>query len=804
MGHLLGAIDQKLLDEQRGVVQNEKREGENQPYGVLREPLTKARYPKGHPYSWSTIGSMNDLNAASLDDVKNWFRAAYGPNNAVLVLAGDIDLATAKEKVTRYFGDIPAGPDFKQPVVDVAPMKADSHLVLTDKVPQVSWSRIWNVAQTGSEAEDALDLFSQVLGGSSSSRLDKRLVFKEKLVDSISTSYYGSQLSGTFAISAAIKQGVDPKKVEAIIDEELQLLLKGGPTSQELEQAKISSKAGFIRQIERIGGFGGKADVLASCVIYTNDPDCFKKSLAALEKATPKSVTAAANKWLNNGSLYAIVEPVDRKPVVEEASMARTAMPAVAAANPKYKTIPSTVDRSLGVPKTENFPALKFPALQRATLKNDLQVVLAERPGLPVVQFSMNFQGAGFASDQANKAGIASFTMGMLDEGAGQYDALALRDRTELLGANISTSASMDGSTVYLSSLKENLAESLALFSEVISAPRFDDAEIERVRGQWLTAILQEKARPANLARRLANPLIYGEGHPYAIPSSGTGNESAIKTLTKADMQAWHAKWVRPENADLVIVGDTTLKEIIPKLDAVFASWPGGKSLATKAVIPTANLPAKPRVFLVNQPGAVQSNILVSQLVPSSKDAEALKFEIANSVLGGEFSSRLNMNLREDKHWAYGSYSGVGNALGQRLWLATAAVQTDKTSESLQELLREISEYSSAKAPAKADELAKIQATEVRALPGSFETANAILTAINSNIRYDYPDDYQAQRASQISAMTLAEVNQQAKTINPDSLTWIIVGDLSKIEKGIRALNIGPVTVLDNDGNVIK
>ncbi|MBP7982252.1 MAG: insulinase family protein, partial [Arenimonas sp.] len=801
--HFLGAIDQSLLDEQRGVVQNEKRQGENQPYGVLREPLSKALFPKGHPYSWTTIGSMNDLNAASLDDVKNWFRRAYSPNNAVLVLAGDIDLATAKRKVTRYFGDIPAGPDFVQPKVDNAPMKADTRLVLTDKVPQVSWNRIWNVAQVGAADEEALDLFAQVLGGSGSSRLDRRLVHQEKLVDSVSAGTYAQQLSGRFSISTAVKQGVDPKKVEAIIDEELQKLLKDGPTAEELEQAKVVSKAGFIRQIERIGGFGGKADVLAACTVYLNDPGCFKKSLAAIENASPASVKAAGNKWLKNGSLIAIVEPGERKPLPEELSVARSAMPAVAAADPKYKTVASTVDRKLGVPKTESFPELTMPAFERATLSNGLNVVLAARPGVPVVQMNMLFNG-GFSSDQGKKLGTAGFATNMLTQGAGEYDALAFAAKQESLGANIGSGAGIDGANASLSAIKEKLDPSVALFAEMLRKPRFDAKEIERVRAQWLATIKQEKIRPNAASSRILPTLMYGEGHPYAIPFSGTGTEADIAALTRDDLIAYQNAYLRPEGATLVIVGDTSLAEIVPLLEKHLGQWQGQGAKPAKPAVAAVALPNKPRVFLIDQPGSVQANIFVGQLVPSSMSNKATEFEIANAVLGGEFSSRLNMNLRESKHWAYGSYSGVGAAIGQRLWTASAAVQIDKTAESLQELLREIDTYAKGSAPASTLELDKIKATEIRSLPGSFETAQSLLASIGSNIRFNRPDDYQKRRADLISGLTLEQVNAAARTLKPDSLTIVVVGDLSKIKTRIEALNIGPVTVLDNDGNVVK
>ena len=287
MGHLLGAIDQKVLDEQRGVVQNEKRQGENQPYGQLRQVVARTMYPKGHPYHHTTIGSMNDLNAAALEDVKTWFRTWYGPNNAVLVLAGDIDVATAKEKVAKYFGDIPASPTMAQPKVDNAVLAQAGRTELEDKVPQVMVRRMWNVPQAGTRDADMLDLFSDVLGGSASSRLDRRLVHQDKLVDSVGTGNYGSQLAGSFFVSAMVKQGVDPAKVEAVIDEELKRLIAEGPNAEELERAKTSYRAGFIRGIERIGGFGGKADALAACTIYEGNPGCFRDSLAAVAAATP-------------------------------------------------------------------------------------------------------------------------------------------------------------------------------------------------------------------------------------------------------------------------------------------------------------------------------------------------------------------------------------------------------------------------------------------------------------------------------------------------------------------------------------
>lgn len=801
MGHLLGAIDQKTLDEQRGVVQNEKREGENQPYGQVWDELGKAMYARTHPYHHSTIGSMADLNAASLDDVKGWFRTWYGPNNAVLVLAGDIDVATAKEKVARYFGDIPATPTMAQPKVDVAPLAKSSRTTMTDQVPQARIHRAWNVAQAGTPDIDKLQLLAQVLGGSKSSRLDKRLLHEEKLVDSVAASAYASQLSSNFLITADVKQGVDPAKVEAIIDEELQKLLKEGPGKAELEQARTVFKAGFVRGIERIGGFGGKADVLAECTVYTGTPGCFRDSLKVIETATPAQLKAVGNQWLGKGSHTLVVVPGPRTAIPEDPSVtpAPIELPPV---DPKYTTTPSSVDRSQGVPQTSAFPDLKFPSLQRATLSNGTTVILAERHEIPVVQMSYEFAG-GFSADQGRKLGTSSFAMGMLDEGAGDLDALAFGDRAESLGANLGAGASLDGGKAYLSSLKENLDASVGLFSTMLRDPRFDQKEIDRVKATWIAGIRQEKARPNGAAMRVLPPLLYGEGHAYAMPFSGSGTEGSIESLQRDDLVAFHRDWVRPEGATLIVVGDTTLKEIVPLLEKHLGDWRGAGDAPARPQIGEVARPKQPRVYLIDQPGAVQANIFAGEVVPSTKNPDSVRFDIANSVLGGEFSSRLNMNLREDKHWAYGAYSFAANALGQRPWMAFAPVQIDRTADSLKELHREIDAYASGKAPPTAEEVARIQATEIRGLPGSFETASAVMGAISGIVRYDRPDDYVFKRKAEIEALTPAQVKAAAATLDPQALTWVVVGDLKQIEQPVRALKLGEVQVLNADGKAV-
>jgi zinc protease len=804
MGHLLGALDQAGLDEQRGVVQNEKRQGENQPYGQAFTLISKAIYPDNHPYHHTTIGSMNDLDAAKLDDVKNWFRSWYGPNNAVLVLAGDIDVQTAKDKVTRYFGDIAPSANLPKLAPQIAARTAATRAKAIDNVPQTRIYKVWNVPAYGTIESDRLELLAQVLGGSQASRLDKRLTFTEKLADSVSAFVRSQEIGGVFWVQADVKAGVDPAKVEAAIDEEVARLIAEGPTAAEVDQARAVAMAGFVRGIERIGGFGGKADVLAQCQVFVGNPSCYRTRLVNIQSATAAQLKAVAATWLRRGAFTLQIDPGERTPAVEDPTVPNLPPTTVAAAAKNLKALAAAVDRTLGVPRTESFPALRFPALTRATLSNGVKVLLAERRGLPLVQMSLELRGAGYASDRGGKQGTAGFSLAMLDEGAGSYDALAYAARKESLGAVIGAAGTLDVASIRLSAMKPRLDDSLALFADVVMRPRLDAADIERLRGRWLASIKQEKARPNSVARRLSGLALYGAGHPYAISPSGTGTEEGIAALTRDDLTRWLASWIRPDNATLIVVGDTDLAELTPRLEKAFAGWKAPATPLPAAALPAVKLATKPKVLLVDQPGAIQANILVGQVVPPSTDAGAIDLELANGVLGGEFSSRLNMNLREDKHWAYGSYSGLGNALGQRVWAATAAVQIDKTTESIKELQREVIDYVTGKAPAKPPELAKLQATEIRALPGSYETGNAVLGTLSGIVLYGRPDDYPQQRAARIGALGVDQLTKAAATIQPSALTWIIVGDLKKIEAPIRALGLGELKVVDADGRVVR
>jgi len=779
MGHFLGSITQERLDEQRGVVQNEKRQGENQPYGRAWTHLAESSFPEGHPYSWTPIGSMEDLEAATVEDVKDWFRTRYGPNNAVLVLAGDIDVETAKTKVQRYFGDIPAGPPLARREQWIAARSESTREIMRDRVAQTRIYRVWNVDGYGTAEADQLALLAQVLGGSGSSRLNTRLVFEEELVSFVSAFSMPLELSGLFMVIANVKDGVDPARVEAIIEEELAELLRKGPSRAELARAKTGVRADFIRGVERIGGFGGKSDVLASCAVYTGDPGCFRDSMKYVEEASARDLRDIGRKRLAQGDHTLVILPF-----------------------PEYSAATEGVDRSTGVPQVTEFPQVSFPALQRATLENGIEVVLAERHEVPVVQLRLQFD-AGYAADVGRKLGTASFAMSMLDQGAGDRDAIALAAAIEGEGARIGAGAGLDTASVSLNALKERLDASLDLFADVALRPQFKEDDIERVRRQWLSSIAQEKTRPQSIAYRVLPPLLYGEGHAYGIPFTGSGTEASVQAIGKDDLLAFQRDWLRPDNARFIVVGDTTMDEIVPLLEKHFGRWQAPDSPLPEKNLGTAPRPDTPRVYLIDQPGASQANIMAGLLVNSTADETALDFDIANGVFGGITTSRINMNLREDKGWSYGASSFAIGAKGQRPWAIAAPVEIERAADAVAELKRELEAFTGER-PATEAEIEKIRSNRIRRLPGSYETASSVLGAVSSMVSYGWPDDHVIRQQARIEGMTAEQVHAAAGMLDVDALTWVIVGDLEKIEAPIRELELGEVTIMDADGRLLR
>ncbi|MBD9378870.1 pitrilysin family protein [Pseudoxanthomonas sp. PXM04] len=798
MGHLLGAIGQDELDTQRGVVKNEKRQNEDQPYGRAWENIQLNAFPANHPYQHTTIGSMDDLDAASLDDVRAWFSTYYGAANTVLVLAGDITPAQAREKVRTYFGDIPAGPPVSRPAAWIAPRRRSSRGVQRDRVPQVRLMRQWNVPGLGHADAPLLALAAWVLGGDVSSRLYQRLVYRDGLADGVSADVLSLALAGMFMLVVNLRPGADAEAVEAAIAEEWATFLREGPSADELLRARTVLRAELVHGLEKVGGFAGKAVLLAEGQLYRNDPSAYRADLARQQAATPDEVVAAARQWIAQGDYTLTIVPVgdediDTDPPVAGLPAAPDRPAPLTAPTCDYATTPSTVDRRRGVPAVTRFPDLAFPMVQRACLSNGMRVILAERHTIPVTQLQLHFD-AGLAAEQGRNTGVARTALAMLGEGTQRLDSVEVARQLQRLGATFQPFTTLDSSGVLLGTLNTGLADALVLCAQLVRRPAYRAEDLERLRAQLLATISRELGNPATVASRLLPRLLFGAGHAYGVPFSGTGSLDAVQALTQEDLMAFHATWLRPDRATLFLAGDTTMDTVLPMLESAFGDWSAPQTAAPDKALPGITEALSSRVHLLHRPGE-QSQVTVSRLLAPTATPANQAMQLANTVFGGMFTSRLNMNLREDKRWTYGARSGMPDAQGQRPLLVSAPVQVDRTAESIREIISESRAYAGDRPPTEA-ELDKVKAQSVRALPGSYETTGAVLSTLVSNHLYERPDDYAQTLKQRLEGTGVAQVADAARTMfTPEGMTWVVAGDLAQIEAPVRALELGEVTV---------
>ena len=776
MGHLLGVVNEEKLNEQRGVVQNEKRQGENQPFGRVFLQAGKATFPQGHPYSWSTIGSMADLNAASLEDVQLWFKTYYGPNNAVLSLAGDINVEQAKELVNKYFGDIPAGPEPIKRKKWIAKRTGQTREVMYDRVPNTRIYKVWNTAEKGTKDEAHLELIASLLAGGKNSSLYQSLVYEKQLATNVSAFYYDREIAGQFWIAADLSNGQSLEELEKGIDKALHEFIKRGPTKKRLDNTITSLRASWIKGLQRVGGFGGKSDILAKGEVYQGDPGAYKNIISMVFNATAKDLKATAEKWLSDGDYVLTVIPNAQRSFNSE----------------------STVDRSQ-LPFPTEFPTLDLPDIQRAKLSNGLEVVLAERHDVPMINLSVQLK-SGHSSDINDQPGLASFSMSMLTEGTKRYNALQLSSKLEELGTDLYTNVGLDSSSINVSSLKSNLIPSLDLLYEVMTEAVFDEKEIERKKIRWLASIDQSLSTPNGIVSNIAPGLLYGQNHPYGKPFSGNGTRDSIQWMKRESMIQYMQESMSPSNATILVVGDTNLDEVMTILENKFGKWSDSQSYQDNVIdYQNYQVPTERKIYLVDKPGAVQSLIVAGQLLPSPDTEDEIDVELMNAVIGGSFTSRLNMNLREDKSWSYGARTRLSRFKGPRPMLVYAPVQTDKTVQSIQEIIREYDEYLTSR-PAEIEELEAIVKDRSLGLIGEFETFGALMGGLSGVVAFNRSDDYLNSLPEKYQAIKIDDIHQATNTyIDPNIWTWIIVGDLSIIENEIRELELGKIEIIKLD-----
>jgi zinc protease len=736
-------------------------------------------YPSYHPYSWDVIGYMDDLSAASKTDVEDFFKSYYGPNNCTLVVAGDIEPAKTKALVEKYFASVPAVPPIARKSAWIPELTEPVRLTMEDRVPLPRLYVAWHMPGYFQPGEADLEVLARVMANGKNSRLYKRLVYDLQIAQDVDAQVDGREMSGLFWIQVTAKQGHSLDEIEPIVMQEIADLRSKAPTSVEVERARTGVLAGFTRGLERIGGFGGKSDRLAMYNTYLGTPDYVEKDFARYQAVTPASVQAATKRWLHDGYAVMRVDPY----------------PDLAAA----KDMPGfdrAQDPALGPEAT-----LALPNLQHAKLSNGLQIVLAENHKIPVVQMNLVVRG-GWSADRREKMGVASFMARMEDEGTKKRTSLQISDEAQRLGANLNTGSGLDNCVVSLNSLKVRLQPSVDLWSDVILNPSFPADELDRQREQVLGQINQDKKRPVQMGLRIMPGLLYGDDHPYGQPLTGNGSEASVKAITRDDLVNYHSTWFKPNNATLVVVGDVTLAELTPVLEKSLGSWKSGD--VPNIAIPERPQPAKTTVYLIDKPGAAQSVLLIGQLMPPRNNPDAVPFEVLNTVLGGSFISRINMNLREDKGYTYGARCIPIEARGQGTYLGFTQVRTDVTKESLSEFMKELREVASTR-PITAAELREAQDNVIRSLPGEYDTNNEVANKINDIVTYGLPEDFYAKYSQRVRDTSTGELATLAqKRIQADHVVVVVVGDRSKVENGIRELNLGPIEYLDTDGRPVN
>ncbi len=796
MGHLLKGLNKEKLDNQIGVVSNEKRQGDNQPYGLVSYKQSETLFPVGHPYHHDTIGSLEDLAAASLDDMKTWFTDHYGPNNAVLVLAGDVSAVQAKPLVQKWFGDIKAGKKVQPVNAPIVDLPQDTKIVMKDKVPSTRIYRNWVVPGLNDPQFTELQIGASVLGGLASSRLDNILVREEQSATSVAAFLLPFVHGSLFQIQADVKPGGDADAVAKRLDEIVAGFIASGPTAAEVQRVAASSAAGQIDGLEEVGGFGGKAVALAEGQLYSGDPEYYKKELARLAAAKPEGVKAAMQKWLTRPVLEIRVEPGEREAYQEVASGAGARTGSLQ--SPAFYMAPGSEptgtvktfdgDRSK-FPEAGASPALDFPAVEQGTLKNGIKVFFAKRDAVPTVRVAVSFN-AGYAADPTDKRGITSMMSTLMMEGTKTLNATQIAETEESLGADVSVGSSLDRTVATVRAVKPNLKASIDLLADVIKNPAFADKEIERVRVQQSTRILGEENQPQGIAVRRLPSLIYGAGHPYGGPLTGTGSAQTVASISKADLQSFHDSWIHPAKAEIFVVGDTSLKEVTKLLNDSFGKWKPSAAAAPAKNFSAPIPDGASKIVLIDRPNSPQSFVLAGQVLGVKGSDDLVTLRAANEVFGGDFLSRINMDLRETKGWSYGVRSQVAGGEERVPFMLFAPVQTNQTGPSVKALLDQLAAFKGDKG-VTADELAKTKISNVLELPGSYEQSAAVLGQMQADRMYDRPFNYAETLAGKYEALTAEAMNAAMRdNVDASKLTWIVVGDAAKVKPQLDALGL--------------
>lgn len=771
------ALNKEKFDNQVMVVQNERRQGlENQPYGRAFKILLENLFPLGHPYHTDVIGTHEDLTASTLDDVRDFFRTYYTPNNLSLVIAGDFDPAEAKRLVEKYFGPIPPGPALDRPAKTAMSLSSEKVIEVADRVPQERTYMAWHSPAYFDAGDAELELAATILTDGLSARLNKALLYDRQLASNVSAFQSGQPLSGFFGMMVTARPGSDLKQIEQILDAEIARFAKDGPTAGELERAKTKWEAGFVSGLEGIGGFGGKSDRLNNYNTFLGDPGKFDEDLARRRNATTESVRAAVDRYINNKNRVVVRFRPEKSSKPSDVALDRAKEPALGGDRP-----------------------FRAPDVKSAKLENGLEILVVEKPELPKVAAGLVTR-AGSIADSEGKAGLASMTARLMRRGTKTKSALQIDEALGDLGTEIGSGSAKEYASVSLEVLKRNFDSAVGVMADVVQNPAFSQEEFDREKKLVLDGLAQSANNPNAVANRAAAMVAFGPNHPYGRPSGGL--PGTVGAITRDDLVRFHQQYWKPGSSALIFVGDITLAEATDAARKHFGSWAAGKAPAVN--IPAAAPMPKGKVYLIDKPGAAQTVIAHILTAPERRSQDYHALTLANAVYGGGFGTRLNLNLREDKGWSYGVFAFPQHFEKGGLWVASGGVQTNKTKESAAEFMKEL-KYLAGEKPISEKEFSQARLAKIRGYAQQFEGYQRVAQQIGDLWIAGLPMTDLQSETDELGKQAIERVNAvAAKYAAPANSSILLVGDLTKIEAGIRELNLGEVVILDVEGKPVQ
>ena len=769
MGYLDGGITQTLLDEQRRVVLNEKRQGELRPDEMAWRHFLSAFYPAGHPYAHPTIGSTADIEGATLDDVKRWFQSHYGAGNAVIVLSGDIDARTAREKITRYFGGIRAGLPISRPLQWVPSLGENRRDRIYGEFARTSIARRWPVANDSGRDTTLLLLAARAMAGAPDAPLVKALVDEAGVATAVNATLSESELGSVLSVTMDVAPGVSSTKARTALDTAIAAYAEQGPAAERLRRIIAATDSVLLRSLEDKGAIG---NWLGEGQVAHGDPAYFLRQRDWITAARPDEVRAVAARWLS-------------RPFYELET----------APTPPARALGPDVDRSImpspGVFKT----TIAFPPVVTTTLGNGMTLVVARRPGVAMVDLRLQFP-IGTNTDPDTPPGVAVWAFNLLGKDARTVGGEPVERRLAQLGIQLSAGAGPWAGGVNWSVARDRLAPSFALVADIVRRTTYPQAAVAGANAAMLGAVDGYERNPSDAAVPLLQRAIWGASDPRG--SLPTRRDK----VTRASLLAFRQRHIVPAGATLFLVGDVPPEQAKALAERHFADW------RSTAPPPASALPvvsAPPRLILVDAPGAVQSSIAVGTLLPPFDPALNAAETLAAATVANIGGGRLNANLRQAKGWTYGFGGAVDDApIGNRLFVARGTVQADRTAESLSELRREFADLATRR-PLSAAEIDAQRTAMIRAAALQFNRNDAFLNALATSGTYRLPYDRATTSEQRLMAATPQAVQAlAARLLRPDAMTWVVVGDLKSIEPSIRALGLAPTEVWDVHGRKLR